>query len=56
MHVFYSNHSLFSSIYTSQNVIMVYFILVLARLVTSFISGILIMAGGMMRMGVFGFS
>ena len=55
MHVFYSNHSLFSSIYTSQNVIMVYFILVLATLVTSFISGVLSMAGGMILMGVFGF-
>ena len=34
---------------------MVYFILVLATLVTSFISGVLSMAGGMILMGVFGF-
>jgi len=35
---------------------MVHFILVLATLVTSFISGVLSMAGGMILMGVFGFS
>ena len=34
---------------------MVYFILVLATLVTGFISGVLSMAGGMILMGVFGF-
>ena len=55
MHAFYSNHSLFSSIYRSENAAMVYFILVLATLVTSFISGVLSMAGGMILMGLFGF-
>lgn len=34
---------------------MVYFLLTLATLITSFISGVLSMAGGMILMGVFGF-
>ncbi len=54
MHTFYSNHSLFSSILHTDNAVMTYFILVVATFVTSVISGVLSMAGGIILMGVFG--